>query len=107
VRVPALTASHKQQLVAEGYVVVDEVFDPQLDLQPLLAEYNAALDEIASALQASGAIRSTYADLPFEARLIQVCVESGQNFPQAFDFSTWSKRSSGQRSTRIPSSTFG
>jgi phytanoyl-CoA hydroxylase len=87
VRVPVLTASHKEHLVAEGYVVVDGVFDPQLDLAPLLAEYNAALDDIATGMHARGAIRSTYADLPFEERLIQVCSESGQNFPQAFDFS--------------------
>ena len=66
-----LTASHKEQLAAEGYVVVDGVFDPPVDLAPLLAEYNAALDEIATELQANGVIRSTYADLPFEERLIQ------------------------------------
>ena len=48
-----LTASHKEQLAAEGYVVVDGVFDPPVDLAPLLAEYNAALDEIATELVAS------------------------------------------------------
>jgi phytanoyl-CoA hydroxylase len=85
--VTVLTASHKEQLAAEGYVVVDGVFDPPVDLAPLLAEYNAALDEIATELVARGAIRSTYAELPFEERLIQVCIESGQNFPQKFDFS--------------------
>ena len=52
----------------------------------MLAEYNQVLDGIAAGLRAAGAIRSTYAELPFEERLIQVCGESGRNFPQNFDF---------------------
>lgn len=84
---PVLTASLKEHLSAEGYVVVEGVLEPQVDLAPLVAEYNAALDDIAEGLFVKGSIRSTYAALPFGERLIQVCSESGQNFPQAFDFS--------------------
>ena len=75
-----------QQLAEEGYVVVDDVLDPARDFAPLLAEYNQVLDDISAGLRAAGAIRSTYAELPFEQRLIQVCAESGRNFPQSFDF---------------------
>jgi phytanoyl-CoA hydroxylase len=85
--VSVLTASHKEQLAAEGYVVVDDVLDPRLDFAPLVDEYNAALGDIAVGLLEQGSVRSTYAELPFVDRLIQVCCESGQNFPQAFDFS--------------------
>ena len=42
---PVLTASIKEHLIAEGGVVVEDVLDPQLDLAPLIAEYDAALDD--------------------------------------------------------------
>jgi hypothetical protein len=75
-----------EQLDEEGYVVVDDVLDPDRDFGPLLDEYNQVLDGIARALVGQGVLRSTYAELPFEARLIAVCRESGKNFPQHFDF---------------------
>ena len=84
---PALTTVNKQQFAEQGYLVVDDVLDPLLDLAPLWAEYGQVLDEIAEQLYRDGAIGSTYRELPFAARLIQVCQESGRNFPQHFDFS--------------------
>ena len=45
-------------------------------------EYSGVLDGIATSLFAEGAIKSTYADLSFTDRLIQICAESGRNFPQ-------------------------
>lgn len=84
---PVLTAVTKQQFAEQGYLVVDDVLDPLLDLAPVWAEYGHVLDEIAEALYREGTIVSTYRELPFEARLIQVCQESGRNFPQHFDFS--------------------
>jgi len=83
--VPASVVA-SQQLAKEGYVVVDDVLDPARDFAQILAEYNQVLDGITAGLHAVGAIGSTYAELPFEERLIQVCSESGQNFPQSFDF---------------------
>jgi phytanoyl-CoA hydroxylase len=75
-----------EHLDEEGYVVVDDVLDPVADFAPLLDEYNQVLDGIAAGLVADGLLGSTYANLPFEARLIAVCAESGRNFPQDFDF---------------------
>jgi ectoine hydroxylase-related dioxygenase (phytanoyl-CoA dioxygenase family) len=74
------------QLATEGYVVVDDVLDPETDLAPLLDEYNSVLDGIASSLVDEGVLQSTHADLSFAERLIAVCQESGKNFPQHFDF---------------------
>jgi phytanoyl-CoA hydroxylase len=76
-----------EQFEEQGYLVVEDVLDPVLDLQPVLDEYAAALDEIAADLYARGAISRLYDGLPFAQRLIEVCAESGQNFPQHFDFS--------------------
>jgi len=82
-----LTAAELSHFQEEGYVVVEGVLDPDRDIAPVLAEYGEVLDRIAASLQAEGILRSTYRDLPFRERLIQVCIESGRNFPQEFDIS--------------------
>src|SRR6266540_5657621 len=84
---PILTAAQRQQFDEEGYVVVDDVLDAVRDIGPVLSEYEGVLDEIARSLKAEGAIASLYHELPFPERLIRICVESGRNFPQHFDFS--------------------
>lgn len=82
-----LTAAQKRQFEDEGYLLVEDLLDPVRDIQPVLDEYATVLDGIANRLYAEGAIGSTYASLPLIERLIAVCAESGQNFPQHFDFS--------------------
>ena len=82
-----LTQAQLDQLDEQGYVVVDNVLDPEQDLTPVIAEYGDVLDSIAHDLYAEGVLSSTYADLPFDQRLIQVCDESGQLFTQNFDIS--------------------
>ena len=82
-----LTQAQLDQLDEQGYVVVDNVLNPERDLAPVMAEYGDVLDGIARDLHAEGVLASTYADLPFAQRLIQVCDESGQLFTQAFDIS--------------------
>jgi phytanoyl-CoA hydroxylase len=84
---PSLTAAQRAQFAEEGYLVVEDALDPVLDIQPVLAEYNLVLDGIAASLREEGAISSTYRDLPFADRLVQICAESGRNFPQHFDIS--------------------
>lgn len=83
----AVSRAQKEHFAAEGYVVIDNVLDPTNDIAPLLVEYDGVLDGIARSLLAEGAIRSTYSDLPFTDRLIQIYQESGRNFPQHFDIS--------------------
>ena len=82
-----LTQAQLNQLDEQGYVVVDNVLNQERDLVPVMAEYGDVLDGIARDLHAEGVLASTYADLPFAQRLIQVCDESGQLFTQAFDIS--------------------
>jgi ectoine hydroxylase-related dioxygenase (phytanoyl-CoA dioxygenase family) len=82
-----LTIAQKEQFEAEGYLVVEDVLDPAADLRPVLDEYAGVLEGIAQGLFREGAIKSTHAELPLIQRLIAVCVESGRNFPQHFDFS--------------------
>jgi len=82
-----LSAAQQRHFDAEGFVVVDDVLDPDQEIADVLAEYADALGEIASDLHSRGAIPSTYAELPFTERLIRVSQECGQPIPQYFDFS--------------------
>ena len=82
-----LTTAQKQQFEEEGYLLVEDLLDPVADIQPVLDEYAEVLDGIARKLYDEGAIGSTYGSLPLIERLVAVCAESGQNFPQHFDFS--------------------
>jgi phytanoyl-CoA hydroxylase len=84
----ALRGVSEQQLrrfADEGYLVVEDVLDPVGDLSPILAEYDGVLERIAQRLHAEGAIQTTYADLPFDARLIAIMRETGREFGQHFD----------------------
>ena len=49
----------------EGYVVVEDVIEPEDVLDPLEAEYGTVLDGLASRLQEEGAIGSTYVGMGF------------------------------------------
>lgn len=82
-----LTDAQLEQFTEQGFVVAENVLDPEEDLAPVMAEYGEVLDGIARELHAEGAITCTYADLPFDQRLIQVCDESRQLFTQPFDIS--------------------
>jgi phytanoyl-CoA hydroxylase len=82
-----LSTSEQQQLREDGYVVVADVFDPARDFTPVFAEYDRVLDGIAQQLIAAGQLSQSYAGLDFGARLIAICRESRQAFPQHFDIS--------------------
>jgi phytanoyl-CoA hydroxylase len=82
-----LSAAQLAQFETEGYVVVEDALDLREDILPVLREYEAILDRLADEFHAEGVIASNYADLPFTARLIQVCRESGRSLSQHFDIS--------------------
>jgi phytanoyl-CoA hydroxylase len=69
----------------DGYLVIEDVFDPAADLDPVVAEYAARLDEVARDWSEQGLIASTYADLPFTQRLAQVLNDIGPDGYRAFD----------------------
>ena len=85
--VQVLTPAQREQFEYEGYLVVEDILDPARDIAPIMTEYAEVVDRIAHSLHADGAISSLYRELPFDARLIRICEESGRNFPQHFDFS--------------------
>ena len=71
----------------EGFLIVEGLLDPEVDLGPVIREYEEVLDRLARELCEAGEIASTYAELPFGKRLIQVYVESGRVHAQYFDCS--------------------
>jgi len=71
----------------QGYLVVEKVFDPAQDLDPIIDEYKGVLENLAQELYTKGEISSTYSELPFGQRLIQIYAESGKVHAQYFDFS--------------------
>ena len=69
----------------QGYLVIDDVFDPAADLDPVVHEYAARLDEMAARWHAEGLIASTYADLPFSERFAHVLNDVGPEGYRPFD----------------------
>lgn len=82
-----LTSEQLAQFHAEGYLIVEDLFDPAEDLDPVIDEYHEVLEKLAQELYAQGEISSTYDSLPFGQRLIEIYKESGKVHAQYFDFS--------------------
>jgi phytanoyl-CoA hydroxylase len=84
---PHLSAAQQSQFEQEGYVVVEDVFDPEQELDPVIEEYDGVLDTLATELLESGAISSTYPQLAFSDRLARIYAETGKVYPKYFDLS--------------------
>src|SRR6476620_763069 len=83
----SLSEEQLEQFHREGYLLVEALFDPEADIEPITEEYEGVLDNLASELYANGEISSSYAELPFGQRLIEIYKESGKVHAQYFDFS--------------------
>jgi phytanoyl-CoA hydroxylase len=73
----------------QGFLVVDNVFDPVADLDPVVAEYEALLDTLTEGWLAEGKLPSTFRDLPFAKRFGRVLQEAPRelNVMSYFDIS--------------------
>lgn len=79
--------SKRAQLAEDGYLVVEDLFDPAIDFAPLYPEWQSILDDLVDRLVAEGALTNRYAELPFDQRLIAINAASGATDPQPFDIS--------------------
>ena len=82
-----VVADNVAQFRDEGYVVIEDVFDPTTDFAPIYAEWEAILGDIADGLVARGKLSSHYEGLPFDRRLTAICSETDENIFQPFDIS--------------------
>jgi ectoine hydroxylase-related dioxygenase (phytanoyl-CoA dioxygenase family) len=65
-----------EQFENHGFVVVEDVLDPQQDIQPVIDDYATALDNYSAQLYNAGKISSRYAELPFGQRFCRILAES-------------------------------
>jgi hypothetical protein len=82
-----LSSEQVARFEEQGYLVVEQLFDPVADLDPIIEEYKGVLDRLAEDLYEKGETTSLYQDLPFGQRLIRIYQESGKVHAQYFDFS--------------------
>ena len=82
---PTLDQASVDQFHREGYTVVEDLLDEERDIRPLVNEYTALLDKLATRWHAEGRLASSYADLSFGKRLIQVLREVGESSIQNFE----------------------
>ena len=75
----------RERFEQDGYLVIEDVFDPMADLDPVVHEYARQLDEVAADWHARGLIDSTYADLPFSERFGHVLNDAGPDGYRPFD----------------------
>lgn len=82
-----LSSAQKESFFKKGYLVVDEVFNPEVDFALLLDEYSALLDELAGEMLVHGDISEYDNAASFQQRVVDIVRQSG-GFPiQAFDIS--------------------
>ena len=102
-----LPGSALDRLAVDGYVVVEDLFDPEADFAPLMAEWDGVLTHIAEGLMAEGVLHSPYEGLPFAQRLIAISLESGRNLPQPFDISLPQKQITAETPMHLSDTIFG
>jgi phytanoyl-CoA hydroxylase len=91
----------------EGYLVVEDVLDVERDIEPVVREYEALLDEEIARWHAEGKIPSTYEDLPFARRLAAFLTDAGQTAYQAFDITLPVRRSAKESRMHVGPAVFG
>ncbi|MGI5129813.1 phytanoyl-CoA dioxygenase family protein [Pseudonocardia sp. CA-107938] len=74
-----------------GYLVVNDVFDQETEIKPLVAEYMELIDRLVAGWVADGTLSSDYADLAFPERLARVLSETGAKGYMPLDISLPSK----------------
>ena len=74
----ALTEKQHQQFQNDGYLLVEDLFDPEEILDPLIDEYEGVMDRLAFELHREGAISSQYEGLDFSERVTKVYQDSGK-----------------------------
>ena len=82
---PALAQAHVDQFHSEGYTVVEGLLDEEHDIQPLVDEYDALLERLATRWHAEQRLASNYREPPFGPRLIRVLREVGESRIQNFE----------------------
>ena len=79
-----LTQCQIDEFHENGFLAVDRLLDYELDIKPVVSEYQGLLDDLCEGWVAEGRLPHSYSDLPFEKRLVEV-YRAGCNYYQSFD----------------------
>ena len=77
----------REAFATDGFLVVEDLFDPETEFGPLVDEWSAVLSRVADQLIDEGALDSPFVELPFDQRLIAVSRACGRSIAQGFDIS--------------------
>src|SRR5579859_6136077 len=93
----------------QGFLVVDDVLDPERDLDPVVAEYEALLDDLTARWHAEGKLASTFRELSFPQRFARVLNDAPQdlNVMGHFDISLPFEGVTEQTPIHLAPETFG
>ena len=83
----SLTQAQVDSFNEQGYLVVEDLLEPEVVLDPVIQEYHGVLDRLAEHLHTRGEIDSRYEELPFSERITRISAETGKNHQQFYDFS--------------------
>ena len=81
---PALSETQLEEFAREGFIVVENVFDTEHDLRPVMAEYSELLDSLCEMWHKEGKLPSSFEGLSFSEKFIRV-VEAVLPIYQHFD----------------------
>jgi ectoine hydroxylase-related dioxygenase (phytanoyl-CoA dioxygenase family) len=76
-----LTVAQLDHFNDQGYLLLRQVLEPT-DLDPVIDEYTAYIDQRAQELYAAGKIAQRYADASFEQRLALICRENNEIYSE-------------------------
>lgn len=76
-----LTREQQQQYDEQGFVLLRGLLQPD-ELQPLIREIEAAVDQLGRDYQAAGRLRSLHADAPFQTRFLKMVEECPAIYPE-------------------------
>lgn len=82
-----LTEVQLKQFREQGYVVAEDVFDPEGDFAALKQDYSDILDGVADSMLKSGTIQSYAREESFSDRVIHLVEQAGDLPTQPFDIS--------------------
>jgi hypothetical protein len=80
-----LDADQVRRFHHDGYLVVDDVLDPERDIAPVHEEYAARLDDLVELLLARGDLSDGHRDVPFPQRMTEVWLDTKRDYAQWFD----------------------
>lgn len=82
-----ITPAMFSQFEEQGYLVVEDLFDIERDLAPVVEDYSRKLDDLCERWMAEGKLHDSHRDLPFGKRLTRIAAEAGLDWANHFDIS--------------------